>query len=166
MNQLNSLFEALLRACAVVSGLVFASAAILISLNVVLRNVGGVTLFGLLDAVEYGLLLATFLGAPWVLSKNAHVTVDLVTGALPERLSEPLSRVTALIGFLICASLLWYATDAALASATRGSMIRTAFTIPEWWVLSVLPVSLALMCVEFLRQAAAPRSGARQATGL
>jgi TRAP-type transport system small permease protein len=29
-------------------------------------------------------------------------------------------------------------------------MIRTSFVIPEWWVLSVMPLAMALMTIEFV----------------
>jgi TRAP-type C4-dicarboxylate transport system permease small subunit len=44
----------------------------------------------------------------------------------------------------------YYSLTATLASAARGSMIRTSFVIPEWWVLSVMPFAMALMMIEFL----------------
>jgi len=123
-----------------------------ISINVVLRNALGTPIHGLLDMVEYGLLVVTFLGAPWVLSKQAHVMVDLVTGALPAAVARVLARIMAGIGLVICLILLRYGFEAAAQSFSRGSMIRSALVIPEYWVLAVVPVSFALLSAEFLRQ--------------
>lgn len=166
MKQFNAVMDGVLRAGAWFAAAVFAAIALLITVNVILRNGFGTTVYGLLDAVEYGLLAATFLAAPWVLSKNAHVSIDLVTGALPERVARPLARCVAALGAVICAVFLYYALQAAIISAGRGSMIRTAFTIPEWWVLSVAPVSFALLSLEFLRQMISPPADERRATGL
>jgi len=166
MSKLNTLFDGVLLVCAALAGAIFAGIAAMISVNVVLRNLFGSPVYGLLDAVEYGLLLATFLGAPWVLWKRGHVTVDLVTAALPDRLAAPLARLTALIGLAACVTLVRYAGEAALISAQRGSMIRTAFTIPEWWVLAVAPLCFALLAVEFLRQAAGRADRTRATAGL
>lgn len=165
-DPMGRLFDLILRLCAVVAGTIFAATALFISLNVLLRNAYGTTLFGLLDAVEYGLLVATFLGAPWVLWKRAHVMVDLVTGALPSGPARILAQGTALLGCIICLVLCWYALQAAVTSFGRGSMVRTAFVFPEWWVLSVLPVSLVLMAAEFLRQAVFPPDAPRDTAGL
>jgi TRAP-type C4-dicarboxylate transport system permease small subunit len=166
MRRANAIFDGVLRLCAAIAAVIIAAIALLISVNVVLRNTGAGTLYGLLDAVEYGLLAATFLGAPWVLWKRAHVTVDLVTAALPETWARPMARIVAAIGLIVSAVFLWYALQAALASAARGSMIRTAFTIPEWWVLSVAPIGFGLICLEFLRQLVAPPTGRHGAAGL
>ncbi|WP_372609804.1 TRAP transporter small permease [Aquicoccus sp.] len=157
MPSFNAAFDAVLKFCAGLAGAIFALIALAICLNVILRNTGSGSLRGLLDAVEYGLLAATFLAAPWVLWKQAHVTVDLVTASLPTRVARPLARFVALLGFVVSGAFLWYATDAALHSAARGSMIRTAFVIPEWWALSAAPVGFVLICIEFLRQTLHPR---------
>lgn len=166
MTALDRAFDRLLGAFAALAAAILGATALLISLNVILRNAAGTTIFGLLDAVEYGLLAATFLAAPWVLARNAHVTVDLLTAALPERAARRLARAVALLGFAIAAVFLRYALEAAWASAARGSMIRTAFVIPEWWVLSVAPAAFLLICVEFLRQAVRPADRGRGPTGL
>jgi TRAP-type C4-dicarboxylate transport system permease small subunit len=161
MTRVFRAFDALLQVCAWIAAAIFGATALAITLNVILRNTAGTTIFGLLDMVEYGLLAATFLAAPWVLAKHAHVTVDLVTAALPTAAARPLARLTALVGFAVSAVFLWYAVEAAMTSAARGSMIRTSFVIPEWWALSAAPLGFALICVEFLRQVANPPVGAR-----
>jgi TRAP-type C4-dicarboxylate transport system permease small subunit len=165
MTMLGGAFDWALRLFAWAAAAAFGLTAALISVNVALRNFAGTTIYGLLDAVEYGLLAATFLGAPWVLSQGAHVTVDLVTAALPARRAAALARATAAVGFVISAVFLWYALEAATTSAARGSMIRTSFVIPEWWVLSIAPVAFALIAAEFLRQTIRP-AGRGGHTGL
>lgn len=166
MHRLDQAFDRLLVALAAFAAAIFGATALLISVNVVLRNLGMPTIYGLLDAVEYGILAATFLGAPWVLARNAHVAVDLVTAALPEGLRRLVGRIVACIGLVVSALFLVYALEAATASAARGSMIRTAFVIPEWWVLSITPVAFALIAIEFLRQAIRPPREPHEAPGL
>ncbi len=161
-----SLFDRLLTALAWLAGAIAAAIVLAICLNVALRNILGETIYGLFDAIEYGLLAMTFLGAPWVLSKNAHVTVDLISRGLPPGPGRVLARVTNLIGCVVALIFLIYAFQAMAMSMARGSMIRTAFTIPEWWTLSVAPLSFALISVEFLRQAIWPPARATTETGL
>lgn len=156
MSRLNALFDGVLKLCAGLSALVFVLIAAAISVNVILRNFGS-PVYGLLDAVEYGLLIATFAGAPWVLWQRGHVMVDLITGALPDALAHRLAQLTALVGLAACAVIFWYAVEAVTISFKRGSMIRTAFTFPEWWALTVAPVGFALLAIEFLRQALGQR---------
>ncbi|MDW4500344.1 TRAP transporter small permease [Sulfitobacter sp. D35] len=151
------MFDAILRSCAAVAGAILAAIVAGIAVNVVLRNLFGAPLHGLLDLVEYGLLLVTCLGAPWVLSQSAHVVVDLVTGALPDAAARVAARIVACIGCVVSLAMVWYGTTAMMASQARGSMIRTAIDVPEWWVLSVLPAAFVLIAAEFLRQILRPR---------
>ncbi|MGJ8555947.1 MAG: TRAP transporter small permease [Sulfitobacter geojensis] len=130
--------------------------AVIIAINVVLRNLGLPVIYGALDAIQYALMIATFMGAPWVLAKGGHVKVDLLTASLAPVARSRLSCLTNLIGAASAAVLGWYGVQAALASAARGSMIRTSFVIPEWWMLSFVPASLILCVIVFLRKIVRP----------
>lgn len=160
------MLDRILYAGAALAGAILAAIVVAISINVILRNFMGAPIRGLLDLVEYGLLVVTFAGAPWVLSKNGHVVVDLVTGALPDASAEKLARVVAVIGCALAAILTYYAAQAMLVSYGRGSMIRTAFTVPEWWVLSVMPTSFLLITLEFARQVITPPERGVEKIGL
>ena len=137
-----------------VAAAIFAAIALLIPLNVLLRNAFGTTLYGLLDAIEYGLLAATFLAAPWVLAREAHVSVDLIVGALDGRSRRIAEGIAHAAGALVSAVFLWFAWEALAASFARGTQIRTAFTIPEWWTLTAAPLGMVLILIEFLRKLA------------
>jgi TRAP-type C4-dicarboxylate transport system permease small subunit len=164
-SRLEAAFDALLLALAWFAAAVFAAVALLIPVNVALRNAADLAIYGLLDAVEYGMLAATFLAAPWVLSINAHVSVDLVTGALGGRARRAVEAAAHLAGAAVCALFLWAALEALAQSAARGAMIRTAFTLPEWWALAIPPTAFALMLLDFLRKLARG-AGPRSAAGL
>lgn len=166
MHQLETYFDRVLTGLAALAAAIFAATAVLIGVNVVLRNLDLPTLFGLLDAVEYGLLAATFLAAPWVLARNAHVSIDLLTAALPVPAGRALGRLTAGLGLALSVTVAWYGMEAAAASAARGSMVRTAFVFPEWWALSLVPAGFTLMALEFLRQMLRPSAPARGTAGL
>lgn len=151
---------------AALSGLILALVAVLIPINLVLRACCSTSIYGLLDAVEYGLMIATFLAAPWVLVQNGHVTVDIVTLALPARIRRPLAQVINLAGIALSGLLAWYAFKAAVVSFERGSMIRTAFNVPEWLTLVVPSVAGILLAMEFLRRLRHSPNGQRSSAGL
>lgn len=167
LTLLDRLFDRVLLALAWLAAAIFAAIALAIPVNVVLRNGFGTAIYGLLELIEYGLLAATFLAAPWVLAKNAHVSVDLVVSALGpgwRRLFEALANLT---GAAVSAVFLWYALEAAARSMARGSMVRASFIFPEWWLLSIAPLAMALILVEFLRRLLRPAAaGDRRLMGL
>lgn len=166
VRTLEAFYRGLLAALAGVAGLVLAATAALIPVNIVLRTWFSSGLFGIFEAIEYGLVAATFLAAPWVLAHNGHVTVDIGLMALSERQRRWIGRLTSLLGAVLCAVFLYYSLTATLMSAARGSTIRTTFIVQEWWVLSVMPVSMALMTVEFLRRLVRPVPVERHGAGL
>lgn len=163
-RRLEAAFLGLLLACAWVAAAILAAIALLIPANVVLRAAGG-GIYGLLDAIEYGLLAATFLAAPWVLSLNAHVSVDLLVDALTGAPRRTVERLANVLGAVVAGTFLWFALEAVFQSAARGAMIRTAFTIPEWWILAIPPAGMALVVLEFVRKLVRGR-GAASAAGL
>ena len=163
---IGTLFDRVLWVLAALSAGILGGIAVVITINVALRNLGLPVVYGALDAIQYALMIATFLGAPWVLARGGHVKVDLVTASLAPQTEVALARVTYLIGAVTSGVLGWYGVQAALVSAARGSMIRTSFVIPEWWMLSFVPVSLALCVIVFLRKAMRPEAPETTLSGL
>ncbi|UWQ45216.1 TRAP transporter small permease [Leisingera aquaemixtae] len=166
MTRLDRSFGALLTGLAVLSAAILAAITLVIPLNVLLRNLGLPVIYGALDAIEYGLMAAAFLGAPWVLRLNAHVQVDLITHGLPPRARRRVVVAACLLGAATCAVLGWAGLQALMQSYARGSMVRTAFTFPEWWTLTVLPLSMALCTLEFLRKIFRPEAADAPLSGL
>ncbi|MGR3762219.1 TRAP transporter small permease (plasmid) [Roseobacteraceae bacterium NS-SX3] len=166
MTRLDRSFGALLTGLAVLSAALLAAITLVIPLNVLLRNLGLPVIYGALDAIEYGLMAAAFLGAPWVLRLNAHVQVDLITHGLPPLARRRVVVAACLLGAATCALLGWAGLQALMQSYARGSMVRTAFTFPEWWTLTVLPLSMALCTLEFLRKIFRPAAADAPLSGL
>ena len=70
--------------CAALVAVSIAFIAFLIPLNLfmVKAQLGGI--WWLFEGVEYVLYFGVFIGAPWVLQKNAHVKVDVLLVNLPK----------------------------------------------------------------------------------
>lgn len=154
-------------ALAFLAGAVFVLITTAIAVNVGLRAANGPQIRGLVDLIEAGMVAATFLGAPWVLSKNAHVTVDIVTGQLSPQRRRQLARLVCLLGMVVSAALCWSALQAVLVSYDRGSMVRGILVYPEWWPLMAPTISGALLALEFARRAIEGVDGSdRQASGI
>lgn len=143
-------YRRLLHIIGVVVGLCFGSIAVLIPFDMFLRAADLGSLPWLSEVVEYSIFIGVFLAAPWVLADNGHIKVDLLASALPGSAARKLERFLCVIGFVICASFVVIAVFGALDAHEFGAMIRRTLVIPEWWLLAVFAVAMALMCVEFL----------------
>jgi TRAP-type C4-dicarboxylate transport system permease small subunit len=125
---------------------------LLVTADVVARNVGLGTLPWIIDVTEYSLPLATFLMAPWLLHRGDHVRLDTLLTALPPAAARLLDRVADVLGLAICAVFIVYGAQAMVSSARQGSMVIKAIVFPEWWLYAPVPACFAFLAVEFGRR--------------
>ncbi|MBI3030103.1 MAG: TRAP transporter small permease [Candidatus Rokubacteria bacterium] len=141
-----------LHAGAVVAALLLGALALLVTGDVVARNLGLGTLPWIIEVSEYSLPLATFLVAPWLLHRSEHVRLDTLIAALPAAAGRPLERVADAVGLMICVVFVVYGAKAIASSAQQGSMVIKAIVFPEWWLYAPVPVCFALLAIEFVRR--------------
>lgn len=138
------------------AGVSLACLAVLITIDVTIRNLGVGNFPWLLEVSEYVLFAATFLAAPWVLRENAHVRVDLLLTALPGFASRLLAGLADVLGLVISAVLTWYALRVTADALERGDLIFKELVVPEWPFFVVVVVSGALLIAEFSLRLAKP----------
>ena len=149
---LGQAYRRLLRAGAVTAALLLGLLALLVTADVLLRNVGLGTLPWILEVSEYGLPLATFLVAPWLLHRNEHVRLDALLAALPRRTARALDRFSDVVGLGVSAVFVVYGVRAVSSSALQGSLVIKSVVFPEWWLYAPVPVCFAFLAVEFVRR--------------
>ena len=142
----------LLHAGAVVAALLLGVLALLVTGDVVARNLGIGTLPWILEVSEYGLPLATFLVAPWLLYRNAHVRLDVFLTAMPLPAARALDRFSDVVGLGVSVIFVIYGGRAVVSSAERGSLVIKSVVFPEWWLYAPVPVCFALLAFEFVRR--------------
>lgn len=142
----------LLQACGVAAGLLIGVMALLVTFDVVSRNLGFRSVTWILEITEYSLPLATLLAAPWLLSRNEHVKLDILARLLPaggRRLTE---RFAALIALAVSVVLVWYSAAALQNTLVMNSVVIKNLTFPEWWLFAPLPLLFGLLALTCLRQ--------------
>jgi TRAP-type C4-dicarboxylate transport system permease small subunit len=142
----------LLHACAAIAALLLGATALLVTGDVVARNLGLGTLPWILEVSEYVLPLATFLVAPWLLARNEHVRIDVLLTTVPPRLARVLGRLADLVGLAVCVVFVVYGARAIASSAQQGSLVIKSIVFPEWWLYAPVPVCFALLAIEFVRR--------------
>lgn len=148
MNVYRALLQGLAGAAAVLLG----AMALLVTLDVVMRNVGLGTIAWVNEVSEYSLPVATLLIAPWLLYRNEHVRLDVLLMTVPRRVAVALEKSCDVIGIAICAVFVWYSVRLILDSSRIGSMVVKTLAIPEWWQYALVPVCFSLLAVEFARR--------------
>lgn len=132
------------------AGAVVAAVALSISVEVIIRSVGGRPFGWTLEMAEYGLLVIGFLGAPWVLRHGDHIRVDIVLRSVGAAWNGRLLVLANTIALITCLYLAWYGLQAAMESYARGSILFKTIPMPQWMILSIMPLGTALLAYEFL----------------
>ncbi len=132
------------------AAILFAFMAVGITVDVVMRNAGFGVIAWMLEATEYSLFVATFLGAPWVLRKGAHVRVDVVVNVLPPGLRRAAEIFANLVALAVAGVLFYYALRVGATAHAEGARAIKEFIFPEWWIFAVVVASAALLIVEIV----------------
>lgn len=152
MKTLSSLFDRLLDVMGGIAAALLAAATLAITAEIVIRGLGIGSLPWVTEAVEYTLLGVTFLAAPWVLKKGAHVRVDIVVENMPPRAQRTADLAANLAGIVVCAVIFYYGLKSTIGLYETGTRIFRVMVVKEWLLFSLVPISCALMLIEFARR--------------
>jgi len=143
-------YRLLIHGMAAGAALLLGATALAVTLDVLARNLGLGANPWILEVSEYVLPLATFLAAPWLLTTNSHVRLDVLLQLLPLGVARWLERIANVLGLAICVVFVVYGVRTLLDSARQGSMVLKSVVFPEWWLYVPVPLCFALLAAEFL----------------
>lgn len=150
MSRLSATFGRLLDALAVLAALTLLVMVVLVTADIMLRNLTRTGFPWANEVSEYALYGMTLLTAPWLLRRGQHVRIDLLLSVLPARAAWLMEAVGDVIGFLVCVAMVRYGAHMAADSFRIGSLTIKNLVFPEWWLLAPLPIAFALLAVEFV----------------
>jgi len=103
--------------------------------------------------IEYGFIYVLMLGCPWMVRQRAHVYIELVTAAIPDRARAVLSRTIAAACFLVCLALAVYTGVQTWQDYSWGQYdeLRGQLNIKRWIVIVAMPIGFGFTALEFLR---------------
>jgi len=150
VTRLSNVFGRLFDALAFLAALILLAMVAVVTADIVLRNLtrGGISWSN--EVTEYALYLITLLVAPWLLRRGQHVRLDLVLGAVPPRAAWLMEAIGDVLGLFVCLVLLRYGAAMAFDSARLGAITIKNLVFPEWWLLAPLPITFALLAIEFV----------------
>ena len=149
MTKLSNLFGKLLNLLAVAAALTLLAMVVMVTADILLRNLTRTGFAWSNEVSEYALYVITLLTAPWLLRRGQHVRVDLVLTLVPVRVAWLMEAAGDVIGFAVCLVMMRYGFKMSIESAVLGSITIKNLVFPEWWLLWPLPVCFALLAAEF-----------------
>ena len=97
-------------------------------------------------------ILATFLGAAYGLKDNAHISIDLVTSALPPKIRNGLDKITWSISALFCFLITYYSWEFWWEAFSKGWRSESLWGPPLAIPYFFLPMGMTLLSLQFIIQ--------------
>ena len=150
MTKLSAAFGRLFNALASAAALTLLGMVILVTADILLRNLANTGFVWSNEISEYALYLMTLMVAPWLLRRGQHVRLDLVLAAIPARAAWLMEAAGDLIGLALCVLLVRYGVLMTHEAWRIGSITIKNLVFPEWWLLAPLPLTFLLLAIEFV----------------
>lgn len=123
------------------------------TIEVIVRYFFKIPMAETFEIVEYSLLWMGFLGAGWVLRREAHTRMDIVLLRLSPRVQAGLNAVTSVICAGMWLLLTYYGFKVTWDSYRTGYFLATLLAPPMWPVFIVIPLGGLLLFIQFVRRA-------------
>jgi len=144
-------YDAILYGMAIAAGFLMAAMMVVICLDVVLRNLGYQSSAHFFTFTEYALLAVPCLGAPWLVREKGHIYVEILLMYLKPHPRKLLTYVIGGVCIAVCAILAWYGFEVTISDFLQNEKDVRSLDMPRWMVVGFIPLSFAMMGIEFLR---------------
>ena len=151
MKRIGTLYLSGLTALIYLSGILIATMILTILVDVFCRVVGQPIPAISETYVEYAMVYATLLAAPWMVRNRSHVAVEALIGLLPpgpQRLLEKAIHLIAMIAALVVA---WLSFTLFSSSLGSGRMDVRGVLVPLWVLHAPFAPCFVLVAIEFGR---------------
>lgn len=147
-------YRGVMAATAFIAAMLFAGMAVLVCVDVVLRNTGITSIAWSVEVTEYMLMISAFLAAPWLVFANDHIRVDILVRGLTGKAKWWCDFAQNIICLAICGVLAGQSIYSMLDSAAQGGMVFKVLIFPDWWMAVPMVISFVLLTIEFIRRLA------------
>jgi TRAP-type C4-dicarboxylate transport system permease small subunit len=144
-------YDALLYGMAWCAGFLIAAMMAVITIDVVVRNLGYQSSGHFFTFTEYALLLVPCLGAPWLVRERGHVYVEILLMHLQRRGRDALRVVIGILCIAVCAILAWHGFELTIRDFLGNEKDVRSLDMPRWMLVGFVPLSFTMMAIEFLR---------------
>jgi TRAP-type C4-dicarboxylate transport system permease small subunit len=150
IERLAAAFGRMLDALAIGAAIILFAMVIVVTADIVLRNLLGAGFAWANEVSEYALYFMTLLTAPWLLRRGQHVRLDIVLTVVPERIAWLMEAASDLLGLAVCLVLIRYGFETTIESWRLGAITIKNLVFPEWYLLAPLPATFVLLAIEFV----------------
>lgn len=134
------------------SAFVLLCATLFVFLEILSRFFLGKSQIWVIEISSYSLLYMTFLGAPYMLEKQRHVVIDLLTDHLPQPWRGRLGMTVSGLAAMVCLVCAWYGVVVVWDQYQFGMREASLLAPKSYWLTIVFPVGMLLMAIQFIDQ--------------
>jgi len=145
------LHDGLVYGMAIIAALLMVAMMVVITLDVVLRNLGYQSSAHFFTFTEYALLVIPCMGAPWLAREKGHIYVEILLMSLPPRARAALTMLIGLICIAVCLVIAWYGFEVTIQNYLQSEKDVRSLDMPRWMIVGWIPVSFLMMAIEFAR---------------
>ncbi len=151
LTALSRAYDGLLYGMAGVAAFLIVAMMVVITVDVVLRNLGFQSSAHFFTFTEYALLIVPCLGAPWLVREKGHIFVEILLMHLGPRGRRWAMRLIGIACVGLCLVLAWYGFEVTINDFRQAERDVRSFDMPRWLVVGWIPLSFFLMAIEFAR---------------
>lgn len=146
------LLDRVCTAMAVAAGALFLFVTFSICYSILTRAVHLPSPIWIIQFNEYAMLWITFLGTAWLLQKNKHISIHIVTSRLSIKTERIFKIGHDLLGLLLCLAFCYYCSLSTWEQYSRHIIDVQAIDVPKALVVMVIPIGFLLLFLQFVRQ--------------
>lgn len=103
------------------------------------------------DVAMYIMIILGFLGLGALLRKGAHVSIDVLVNAMPNKAKYTVETITSVVGALSCAVVAYFGILVMVNQIQRGVFVGgSLFNMPRWILTAFIPIGFSFAFIEFI----------------
>ncbi len=138
---------------AAATGIIVIFLTVSVSFSVFTRYFLGFTIKGTLDIWGFCIVYMTFLSAAWVLKREKHVAIDIITTRLKARTQLMVNSITSILCGVVSLIFTWYSVEVIWADFQSGCLITSELLFPRYLIMMIFPPGFLLLGIQFLLRA-------------
>jgi TRAP-type C4-dicarboxylate transport system permease small subunit len=146
------IFDRIIDFMALLAGILLVAAVLIVCWEIGMRYFFQKPLVWMVEVCEYILFSIAFLGAPWLLKKGGHVSVDVVTEYMGSKNRARMRLLSLTSGVLISAIITWFSFETALECYRTGVLVTKTINVPKHYFIFLICLGYLSLLFEFARQ--------------
>jgi C4-dicarboxylate transporter, DctQ subunit len=145
------LHDGLVYGMAIIAAFLMTAMMVVITLDVVLRNLGYQSSAHFFTFTEYALLVIPCMGAPWLAREKGHIYVEIVLTSLRPGLRRVMTWAIGVFCIVVCLTIAWYGFQVTIHDYLQAEKDVRSLDMPRWMLVVWIPLSFLMMAIEFAR---------------